>query len=81
MGWVEYRRGNLAEARAWLEKSYAVFPDPEVAAHLGEVLWQAGSEQRAREIWAKALAEEPGSEALRSALKRLAPDLLPVTTP
>ena len=81
MGWVEYRRGNLTEARAYLEKSYAVFPDPEVAAHLGEVLWQAGSEQRAREIWAKALAEEPESEHLLEALKRLAPDLLPATKP
>jgi tetratricopeptide (TPR) repeat protein len=77
MGWVEYHRGNLTEARAWLEKSYAVFPDPEVAAHLGEVLWQAGSEQRAREIWAKAMAEDPESEPLRSALQRFAPDLLP----
>lgn len=81
MGWVEYHRGNLAEARVWLEKSYAVFPDPEVAAHLGEVLWQAGSEQRAREVWAKAAAEDPDSEPLRSALKRFAPDLLPSTAP
>jgi tetratricopeptide (TPR) repeat protein len=81
MGWVEYHLGNLAEARAWLEKSYAVFPDPEVAAHLGEVLWQAGSEQRAREIWLKALEQEPDSEAVRAALKRFAPDALPPATP
>jgi tetratricopeptide (TPR) repeat protein len=77
MGWVQYRRGNLAEAREYLEKSYAVYPDPEVAAHLGEVLWQAGSEARAREIWLKALAEEPDSEPVRAVLKRFAPDALP----
>jgi tetratricopeptide (TPR) repeat protein len=76
MGWVLYRLGNLSEARAWLEKSYAVFPDPEVAAHLGEVLWQAGSEQRAREVWQKALAENPDNEHVRAALKRFAPDAL-----
>lgn len=81
MGWVQYRRGNLAEARAWLEKSYAVFPDPEVAAHLGEVLWQAGNEQRAREIWLKALGEDPDSELVRAALKRFAPDALPPAAP
>lgn len=81
MGWVEYRRGNLTEAREYLEKSYAVFPDPEVAAHLGEVLWQAGSEKRAREIWLKALAESPDSEPVRAVLKRFAPDALPPAQP
>lgn len=81
MGWVLYRLGKLSEARAWLEKSYAVFPDPEVAAHLGEVLWQAGSEQRAREVWQKALAEDPDNEHVRAALKRFAPDALPPTAP
>lgn len=79
MGWVEYRLGNLAAAREYLEKSYAVFPDPEVAAHLGEVLWQSGSEQRAREIWLKALQEEPDNESLRDTLRRLAPEVLPPT--
>lgn len=77
MGWVEYRLGNLPAAREYLEKSYAVFPDPEVAAHLGEVLWQAGSEQRAREIWLKALQEEPDNELVIDALRRFAPDTLP----
>ncbi|HSB96915.1 MAG TPA: tetratricopeptide repeat protein, partial [Spongiibacteraceae bacterium] len=77
MGWVEYRRGNLAAARALLEKAYATYPDPEVAAHLGEVLWQAGSEARAREIWLKALHDDPDNEVVRAALKRFAPDALP----
>ena len=77
MGWVEYRRGNLVEARKWLEKAYAAFPDPEVAAHLGEVLWQTGNDQGARELWLKSLQENPASEPLRAVLKRFAPDALP----
>jgi tetratricopeptide (TPR) repeat protein len=77
MGWVEYRRGNVAAARELLEKAYATYPDPEVAAHLGEVLWEAGSESRAREIWMKALQDEPDNEILRGTLKRFAPDVLP----
>jgi tetratricopeptide (TPR) repeat protein len=77
MGWVEYRRGNLPAARELLEKAYATYPDAEVAAHLGEVLWQAGSEKRAREIWLKALQDAPDSEPVRAALKRYAPDALP----
>jgi len=74
MGWAEYRRGNLESAREWLEKAYAAFPDPEVAAHLGEVLWQAGSEKRALEIWRKALEQAPDSDLVRAAIKRFAPD-------
>ncbi|MDB6062597.1 MAG: hypothetical protein JWM78_2700 [Verrucomicrobiaceae bacterium] len=76
MGWVEYKRGNLSEAREWLEKAYAAFPDPEVAAHLGEVLWHDGNEKRAREVWLKALQESPDSEQVRTALKHFAPDAL-----
>ena len=77
MGWVEYRLGNLQDAREWLEKAYAAYPDPEVAAHLGEVLWQAGSEKRALDILQKALQDAPENEIVRAALKRFAPDTLP----
>ena len=76
MGWVEYKRGNLTAAREWLEKAYVGFPDPEVAAHFGEVLWAAGNEPRAIEIWMKALRENPDSEPVRATVKRLAPQLL-----
>lgn len=76
MGWVEYRRGHLQSAREWLEKAYAAFPDPEVAVHLGEVLWQAGNEKRALEIWHKALTEAPDNELVRAAIKRFAPDAI-----
>lgn len=78
MGWVEYRLGNMQTAREWLEKAYAAYPDPEVAAHLGEVLWQAGSEKRALEIWQKALLDAPESEMVRATVKRFAPDALPM---
>ena len=77
MGWVEYRRGNIQSAREWLEKAYAAFPDAEVAAHLGEVLWQAGNEKRALEVWNRALEKTPDSEPVRATMKRLAPTALP----
>ena len=47
MGWVEYRRGNLDAARHYLERAYRDFADAEVAAHLGEVLWQQGQHEAA----------------------------------
>ena len=33
--------------------------DPEIAAHLGEVLWAAGEREEARQIWQKALSGDP----------------------
>lgn len=79
MGWVEYRRGNVARARQLLDKAYASFPDPEVAAHYGEVLWVQGEHEQARAIWLKALQAEPDSEQVRDALKRYAPNALPAS--
>jgi Flp pilus assembly protein TadD len=38
MGWVEYRLGNREEAIRLLRGAYQARPDPEIAAHLGEVL-------------------------------------------
>lgn len=73
MGWVLYRLGRLDEAQAMLERAYALFPDPEVAAHLGEVLWQAGERERARAVWAEAEALDPDNRALRRALEEYQP--------
>lgn len=77
MGWVEYRLGNLDSARQYLEKAYAAFPDPEVAAHFGEVLWQQGDHERARAVWLKALQADPDNELVRGVVKRYAPTALP----
>ena len=71
LGWVNYRLGNLQEAEAQLRKALERFPDHEVAAHLGEVLWSAGKQREARAIWAKALKDNSDSEVLRETIKRL----------
>jgi tetratricopeptide (TPR) repeat protein len=71
MGWVEFRRGNLAVSRKLLDKAYANFPDPEVAAHFGEVLWALGERELARGIWQKALDGKVDSEPVRETMRRL----------
>ncbi|HEX9171846.1 MAG TPA: tetratricopeptide repeat protein [Telluria sp.] len=71
MGWVQYRMGNLNEAEAQLRKAYALRNDPEIAVHLGEVLWQKGMQDDARQLWRAARAKDPDNEALRSTLARL----------
>lgn len=71
LGWVNFRLGRLDEAEQLLRKAYAQFPDHEVAAHLGEVLWSNGKQSEARKIWANALQQQPDSAVLRATVKRL----------
>lgn len=71
LGWVNYRLGNLDEAERLLRMALERFPDQEVAAHLGEVLWANGKQREARQIWEQFLKEQPESPILRSTIKRL----------
>jgi len=71
MGWVLFKRGRLDEAREWLEKAFAVSNDPEIAAHLGELLWASGEKQQAREILTTAQAEFPNNLPLQRTVERL----------
>jgi len=71
LGWVNYRQGNLDEAERLLRKALERFPDHEVAAHLGEVLWANGKRREARTIWAKAFEAQPDSPILRKTVLRL----------
>jgi len=71
MGWVHFRMGNLGKAREQLERAYALRPDGEIGAHLGEVLWAMGDHDAARRIWRQVRAEEPDNETLSSTLARL----------
>lgn len=71
MGWVQYRLGNLEGALKYLRQAYEKFPDHEVAAHLGEVLWIMGHKKKAIGIWNGALEKKPESKILRNTRERL----------
>ncbi|MHC6227360.1 tetratricopeptide repeat protein [Pseudomonas sp. X10] len=71
LGWVHYRLGNLDEAERLLRQALERYPDHEVAAHLGEVLWANGKRREARQVWAKAFEAQPDSPILRKTLLRL----------
>jgi len=73
MGWVQYRLGNLDEAIEYLRQAWLLDRDPEIAAHLGEVLWQAGDPEEAEKIWFESLEEHPDSRVLRDVIERLMP--------
>ena len=81
MGWVLYRQGEFERAIEYLTRAYANFPDPEVAAHLGEVLWVKGDTEAALQIWRGALLKDPDHPVLQETLQRLGVDDLLGTPP
>ena len=70
MGWGYYRLGNLPKSLEFMRKAYAAFPDPEVAAHLGEVLWHSGAKDEAKKIWQESIKNNPDNAVLQDAIKR-----------
>jgi tetratricopeptide (TPR) repeat protein len=81
MGWVLFRTGRYDESVQYLSRAYSAFPDPEVAAHLGEVLWVKGDRDGAMTVWQGALLREPGHPVLIDTLDRLGVDWPDATPP
>ena len=70
MGWTLYRMGRHQEALKHLRRAMELNGDPEIAAHLGEVLWMTGDKEGAMEIWDSALQSTPGDPRLLDVKKR-----------
>ena len=71
LGWVQFRQGNLRQARQTLEAAFRKRPDAEIAAHLGEVLWILGEREAALRVWREGQRLEADNETLRKTLLRL----------
>lgn len=74
MGWVLFRQGDTEGALDYLRQAYEIYPDPEIAAHFGEVLWRTDQHAQARVVWERALDEAPDHELLLETLDRLGID-------
>lgn len=73
LGWIHYRMGNLNQGIDYLRRAFTIYPDPEIAAHLGEALWTEGIKGEAKEVWDSALKNHPGNEVLLKTIKRFIP--------
>ncbi len=71
MGWVLFKLGRIKEAISYLQKAFDRFPDPEVAAHLGEALWADGQQQEAKTLLRGNLEANPDAPEIINILKRL----------
>lgn len=74
MGWLHYRLKDYPKALEYLRRALAIRPDPEIAAHLGEVLWVSGDRQQAERVWSEALKTHPDHEVLLDVIRRFKPD-------
>jgi Flp pilus assembly protein TadD len=70
LGWLEFRVGNTAEAVRILEAAFKARPDAEIAAHLGEVYWTMGQQDKAGTIWREGLMLKSDNETLLETLKQ-----------
>ncbi len=71
MGWVHFRLGNYDIAYEFITKAYTIQEDPEIAAHLGEVLWKQGKQNEAISIWQSSLEKFPENLILIETKNRL----------
>ena len=72
LGWVLYRQGDLPGGLAALERAYGMRDDPEIAAHLGEVLWFMNRKDEAQKLLRAAQKKHPDNEPLADAVKKFA---------
>jgi tetratricopeptide (TPR) repeat protein len=71
LGWVMFRQGRAVDALPYLNAAYAEDHDGDIAAHLGEVLWQTGRQDEAQRIWSEASALDADNHLLKSTRHRL----------
>ncbi len=71
LGWVHFKMGEYASSEDLLRKAYSALPDPEVAAHLGELLWTQGRKIEAIDIWKIGLSQGPTHPIILETLRRL----------
>lgn len=70
LGWVYYRLGDLAKAEKYLREAMQAQPDVEFIAHLGEVLWERGKKQEAKQVWQQGLDQDADNELLLETMRR-----------
>ncbi|MBS0601483.1 MAG: tetratricopeptide repeat protein [Proteobacteria bacterium] len=71
MGWVLYRQGKAAEGLPYLERAQGLSLEPEILAHLVEVLWTLGRQDEARALWERGAQRTPGDRFLQQVREKL----------
>ncbi len=67
------RTGRLQEALELLRRAWTLAKDPEIASHVGEVLWVLGKHDEARHFFEEAAKLDPENRALLRAREKFNP--------
>lgn len=70
MGWVLFKKGEIKQSITYLKNAWSKEKDPEIAAHLGEVLYLTGNAEEAKRIWAEGIAKDAKHKVLLETLER-----------
>jgi tetratricopeptide (TPR) repeat protein len=70
MGWALHRLRRDEEALPYLQRAHERARDPEIALHLGEVLWSLDRRDEARKTWEEALAVFPDHADLKEIVRK-----------
>ncbi len=73
LGWVQFRQGKAEQALQTLQTAYRIKADPEIAAHLAEVLWSLNRKAEAQRLLKEAASQNPDNDVLADAIKKLQP--------
>ena len=71
LGWALFKLGRPVEALEYLTKAFDIVSDPEIASHLGEVLWALEYNEKAMDVWLYALKENPNHAIILETMLRL----------
>mgnify|MGYP003975571551 FL=1 len=71
MGWALFKLGKTEQALDFLKQAFEIMPDPEIAAHLGEVHWTLDNRRAASTIWQQGLQSAPDHKGIINTMLRL----------
>ena len=71
MGWALFKLGKTEQALDFLKQAFEIMPDPEIAAHLGEVHWTLNNRKDASIIWQQGLQSTPDHKGIINTMLRL----------
>ena len=70
-GWLQFKLGNFSGALNYLQQAYDKQKEPEIAAHLAEVMWVSGKRDEAEKLVSRLIRENPADEYLKDVEKRI----------
>lgn len=74
LGWVYFRRGDVDQAKRFIESAWLLGPNGEVAYHLGEILEKQGQKDKAIEMYAAAAGVKRSYQPAREKLQTIISD-------